>query len=284
MDENDNIHYLNIANEEYVPSSVFCFKHLKELYIRRTRFHDGNGGLPAEIERLAPTLTHLGIYNVPITHLPEQIGELKHLESLVLSNTGLITLPDSIGNLSSLALLSLPYNKLTSLPTTVLKIPLLWELILSHNPYLRSIKSINGHRYLSYLQTDNCPIEEIPVNLPQLTDLNMFNNNLTNLVNIRTLGNETESEKYFDFDKNYIRFVPPQIQYVKNLYSLNLDNNKLKMLPSDIFDIQTLDYLSIRNNSFNNVELKEIVNKFKITNPSLTLCYSSKSTSSVKCP
>ncbi len=52
-----------------------------------------------------------------------------------------------------------------------------------------------------------------------------------------------------------------------------LFHHKLKMLLSDIFYINTLDYLSIQNNSFNDVELKAIINKFKITNPSLKLFY-----------
>ncbi len=75
------------------------------------------------------------------------------------------------------------------------------------------------------MQRHNFPIEQILVNLPQLTDLYTLKNNVTNLVNIRTLSNETNSGKYFYFDTNYIRFVPPQTQYVKNLEFLNLNNN-----------------------------------------------------------
>ncbi len=71
------------------------------------------------------------------------------------------------------------------------------------------------------MQRHNFPIEQILVNLPQLTDLYTLKNNVTNLVNIRTLSNETNSGKYFDYDTNDIRFVPPQTEDVTIGYLLH---------------------------------------------------------------
>ncbi|CAF3032436.1 unnamed protein product, partial [Rotaria sp. Silwood2] len=136
MDANEHIYYLNIINQKYVPLTVYCLKYLQKLYIRKT-----------------------SIYDTRITHLPEQISKLKHLQSLELVNTNLIALPNGIGNLSSLTLLYLPNNKLTSLPKTIKNIRLLSQIVLKNNPYLRSIQSINGLSNLRVLQTDNCPIE-----------------------------------------------------------------------------------------------------------------------------
>ncbi|CAF4405066.1 unnamed protein product, partial [Adineta steineri] len=59
LDDNYNIYFLNIFNESYFPSSGFCFKHLKQLDVRRTNFKNGNDTIPAEIKYLASTLIDL---------------------------------------------------------------------------------------------------------------------------------------------------------------------------------------------------------------------------------
>jgi Leucine-rich repeat (LRR) protein len=99
----------------------------------------------------------------------------------------------------------------------------------------------------------------------------MYSNNLTDLIGIGTLGNSTTFTKMFNFNMNRIRFVPPQIRHVRNLYFLYLDDNELTTLPTDIFNINTLRVLSIGNNFFSIPELTAIVAKFNATNPSLTL-------------
>ncbi|CAF0952583.1 unnamed protein product [Rotaria sordida] len=282
MDAKERIYYLNIINQKYVPLTIYCLKYLQKLYIRNTSFYNTNHQLPIEIDYLASTLTHLSIYDTKITHLPEQIGKLKYLQSLELVNTNLITLPNSIGNLSSLIVLYLPNNKLISLPKTIKNIQSLSQIVLKNNPYLHSIQSLNYLSKLKALQTDNCPIETLPLYLPQLTDLHMSKNNLTNLIGIRTLGYKTNHRKFFYFNNNHIQSIPPQIQYVKNLYFLNLDYNHLISLPLDIFNVTTLHYLYIRYNNFSVIELKAIIEKFNITHPYMKLYYLNRKNSIVK--
>ncbi|CAF3522069.1 unnamed protein product [Rotaria sp. Silwood1] len=282
MNAKEHIYYLNIIDQNYVPLTVYCLTHLEKLYIRNTSFYNTDHQLPIEIDHLASTLTNLGIYNTRVTHLPEQIGKLKHLQSLELVNTNLMALPNGIDGLSSLTLLFLPNNKLISLPKTIKNIRSLSQIVLKNNPYLHSIQSLNGLSNLRILQTDNCPIERIPLYLPQLTDLYMSKNNLSHLIGIRTLGYKTNSSKYFYFNNNRIQSVPPQIKHVNNLYFLNLDYNHLISLPLDIFSIPTLHYLYIRNNDFSVIELKAIVNKFNATHPYMNLYYVNKKNSIVK--
>ena len=242
--------------------------------------------LPIEIECLALSLTDLSISNTTISHLPEQIGKLKHLQVLKLSNIGLTTLPDSIGDLSSLedldlsnnALTTLPdsigdlsllkildlsNNNLAGLPNTIQKLRLLQHIILVKNPNLHSIQPLNGLPSLSILNARHCSIENLPRDLPQLIDLYMSNNTLKLLIGIETLGNGTSNKKSFYFDTNHIQSVSPQIGYVKNLFRLNFDNNELKRLPSDIFSIPTLRELCVNNNkNLNTDDLKRINTKY----------------------
>ncbi|CAF1371365.1 unnamed protein product [Adineta steineri] len=279
MDSNENIYYLNIANEKFVPTTVFCLKSLRELYIRNTSFYefelDDNSirSLPSEIELLATSLQTFYVYNTPVAHLPDQIGKLRNLKRLTLSNTGLIDLPNSVGDLSLLKHLCLPLNKLTSLPTTLENLQNLIYMDLNSNPQLRSVQSLNGLQQLRTLDTSNCSIERLPSNLPNLSYLNMQYNKLTNLVNIRTLGNDTPISKVFHFSKNRIHSVPPQIGHVRDLSIFGLSHNKLASLPSDLLDVTTLHRLDIRSNRFSITNLQIIAAKFNTTNPDLTLQY-----------
>jgi Leucine-rich repeat (LRR) protein len=287
MNTNENIYYLNIADQEFVPNTVFCLKFLQELYVRNTGFFEFEPDddfvrqLPPEIERLA-LLKYFDVFDTKVTHLPEQIGKLTHLEGLTFFNTGLVALPDSIGNLSSLIFLDLSKNKLTSLPTTIAKSRSLGYVNLENNLKLRSVQSLNGLPNLYNLSTIYCPIERLPLDLPELSGLHMYNNNLTDLIGIGTLGNKTTDLKWFGFTMNRIRFIPPSIHYVCNLEGLDLDDNQLRTLPTELFNMTTLRYLDIRNNPFSSDELEAIVAKFNTTNPSLHLYWSSMRSLPVK--
>jgi Leucine-rich repeat (LRR) protein len=72
---------------------------------------------------------------------------------------------------------------------------------------------------------------------------------------------------------NYIQSVPPGIREIKNLRWLKLDQNNLKNLPTNIFNITTLVHLDIQYNQFHPQNLKEFVSKFRQTNPKLEFLY-----------
>ena len=266
MDENGRIRHLKIIDKKFISPMIFRLKYLKQLEIRNTCFFScDRRQVPPDIKCLASSLIDLSIYDTKFTHLPNEIGKLKRLRILKLSNTGLISLPNAIGDLSSLAFLYLPNNKLTSLPETIKNLRSLEQLILTNNPYLHSIEPLNGLPFLRILDTRHCSIKIIPNNLPQLTALYMSNNSLTKLTSMETLGNGTNSPKSFYFDLNYIAFVSPQIRHVKNLVLLNLNDNELKILPTDIFDIPTLRRLFVHNNSLDDDQLKKLSIKFNIS-------------------
>jgi Leucine-rich repeat (LRR) protein len=272
-DRSNNIYYLNIFNEKFFPPIAFCLKHLKELYIYNTSFIMFGHQLPPMIKNLAQSLISLEIHDTTITHLLKEIGKLRQLQKLKLSNTGLISLPNEIGDLSLLTFLSLRDNKLTFLPKTMGNLRLLQQLILTNNQYLRSVESIHGLPALQNLQMDHCSIERIPLNLPQLFYLSMSYNNLTILVGIQSLGYGTNNKKSFYFDKNHIKKIPFEVQYVPNLFILNLNYNQLKHLPDGMSNIPTLDELYMKNNSFSHDYLQQIVEIFSRTNAKLKLEY-----------
>ncbi|CAF1327743.1 unnamed protein product [Adineta steineri] len=276
LDVNGNLYYLNVFNETYFPSSGFCFKHLQKLDVRKTSFQNVNDTIPAEIQYLASTLTEIGIYDTIIIRLPYEMSKLGKLETIQFSNTSLKILPDFIGNFLSLKFLSVPNNMLTLLPTTIVNNSKLRHIVLNNNPYLHSIQSLNDHPSIKYIEAKNCSIENLPVNLPQLTDLYMSNNNLENLRNINTLGYATNARKFFYFGQNRIKFITPQIQYVNNLYSLDLNGNQLNNMPSAILSMNTLRYLDIQNNPLGSIKLNGIIFRIKTANPFVKIFYKSQ--------
>jgi len=272
--KNGHIFHLKIVDKKSIPSTIFGLTYLKRLEIRNTCFFPCNlPQIPSEIVCLTSSLTELSIYDTKITQLPNEIGKLVHLQVLKLSNTGLMSLPDSIGDLSSLIMLYLPNNNLKSLPETIKNLRSLQHITLTNNRYLHSIEPLNGLPSLRILDTRHCPIPVLPQNLPQLTDLYMSNNSLTKLAAIETLGTATNSRKSFYFDMNYIESIPAQIQQVKNLFRLKFNQNKLKYLPIDIFNITTLSYLNIQHNEFDHRDIKTIVSNFHHSNRIVSILY-----------
>ena len=212
-----------MTNQRSLPTTVFCLKFLQQLYVRNTSFYEIDPDdesvrrLPPQIELLAPSLTYFAVYDTTISHLPEQIGRLNRLYHLEFFNTVLVALPDTINNLSALNYLYLNNNKITSLPTTMTNMQALHYLRLNNNPKLGSIQALNGLPILQYLYLSKCVIEHRPLNLSSLTYLDMSYNNLTDLMNIGTLGNTSGLSKIFYFDRNHIRYIPSQIRSVRTL-------------------------------------------------------------------
>ncbi|UJR11585.1 hypothetical protein I4U23_015765 [Adineta vaga] len=267
---------LVIVNENYIPPTIFCLRSLQNLYIRNSSFYTReqdattNFPLPIGTTHSLYSLRSLRIYDTPVTHLPEEISSLYNLETLELSNTGLVSLPSNIGRLTSLNHLSLIHQQFSTLPKTLMNLEKLFYLEISHNPNLHSLESLNGHRSIGILIVNHCGIEYLPDDLPNLSQLYLSYNKLTDLDGIRNLGYNTELKKVFYFDNNQIQSVSTGIRNVKNLHTLNLARNELTKLSPVIFNISTMRYLDIKDNHFNKVEQDIIIEKFKISNQFLT--------------
>lgn len=274
----NEINRIVIRNENILPLTFFCLKHLTYFGIFNSSIipffsnDDTDYQFPSEIGRL-PSLESIVITDTKITRLPETFGKLKRLHSLEMHNTGLVDLPKTFGNLTSLQFLRLNSNSFVSLPKTISNIESFNMVILDDNPHLRSLQSFNGVRNLKHLYVRNCAVDRIPNNMPDLYTLLLMNNNITNLYGIETLGYNTNENKTFVFSSNRITSVPSEIRYVRNLSQLVLSNNQLTFLPMEIFQIDTLVSLDITNNSFSTAELNRIIKTFKEIRPHVTLYY-----------
>ena len=90
-------------------------------------------GLPTNIQRLTK-LERLDLDGNKLTELPTEIGDLRELRWLWVSNNQLVGLPTSIQRLTKLETLHLDGNKLTELPAEIGDLRKLIWLIVDRNP------------------------------------------------------------------------------------------------------------------------------------------------------
>ena len=220
--------------------------------------------------RLLPFGTGIHFAGVPVFKNLPSIHLFESVRSLVLDTVNSKITAALTKCLSFLTILSLSNHNLTSVPPFVLKMKRLNQLVLDNNPHLSSLEAINGHPSLRILIARNCSIERLPSNLPQLTDLHLSSNRLSNLDGIETLGFGNGKEKSFFFDGNRIESVPEQISSVKNLTILNLNDNRLFELPANIVDVPSLRALSIEKNCFYPDVLVDMASELHVTHPKMT--------------
>jgi Leucine-rich repeat (LRR) protein len=115
-----------------LPKNFFKMIHLKEVYLEDQVRIDS---LPNDIGKLTD-LNTLVITKSKIRYIPKSIGELKKLKILVIAWGGrLREVPPEIGELKELIELDLFRNKLKTLPPEIGKLKKLRKLILGENDF-----------------------------------------------------------------------------------------------------------------------------------------------------
>jgi LRR receptor-like serine/threonine-protein kinase FLS2 len=212
-------------------------------------------------------------------HIPMEIGSLKGLARLKLSNNNLSgNIPSTIGGLESLQRLFLDHNKIEGFtPKDICQLKNLGELDLSDNKIFGSIPNcISNLSYLQYLDLSSNRLESsIPLNLWSLGNLLILNlslnalggylsPNMKNLDvieyidlsqnqitgNIPSIIGAFESLSFLDLSKNLFRGeIPQSFGNLKGLGMLNLSYNNLSgSIPKSLEALSNLKNLNV---SFN---------------------------------
>ena len=146
----------------------------------------------------------LNLYELGLTALPTEIGQLTQLEQLNLDNNALTTLPPEIGQLTKLERLDLSFNQLTALPP-----------------------EIGNLTKLEWIALDNNNLTALPKELSKLTGCEIFYSNnplkfdfrisdypVTVLTSKRTLIGCTVFKNKFLLGKNYDNLIKLATHYV----------------------------------------------------------------------
>lgn len=106
--------------------------------------------------------------NNHLTELPESIGYMKNLESLILTRNGLKALPGTIGHLSNLAELDLSFNEIQHLTPCISYLDKLKTLSLAFNRMTSLPVEISGLVNLISLDLTRNPLQVLPAEVSQL--------------------------------------------------------------------------------------------------------------------
>ena len=189
-----------------------------------------------------------------LTTLPPEIGMLKDLEILYLSENKIQSLPPEIGLLTNLKILYLSSNELTNLPTELGKLKKLKELYISKN-LLRTLPAEIGNlASLEKLYLDNNQLANLPSEIGNLKNLralilgssqsfprnqiSQLPDSLFSLINLEELSLQ---HCWFNND------VPKGISKLQNLRILDLSENRLTRLSEEVFDLVNLIKLELGN-------------------------------------
>ncbi|WP_299436032.1 leucine-rich repeat domain-containing protein [uncultured Aquimarina sp.] len=179
----------------------------------------------------------LDLSNQDLEELPVTIADLKDLRMINLSNNAKLDINGSLHKLAvhkNLEVLILDSLGIKTIPESIKLFPNLKQISLVHNPALNLEQAIT--------QISGLPIEFLNLKNNKLTKLP---ENITTLKNLKDLNlsyNTIQDEESY----SYLGKLP-------KLYSLWIDHNKLKKLPSTIGELSQIRFFYIDHN-----ELKDL--------------------------
>jgi Leucine-rich repeat (LRR) protein len=231
---------LNYCQIDSLAPQIGELKNLTTLELSGNKFTS----LPAQIGELK-NLTTLDLSSNSLTSLPAQIGELKNLTELDLYGSQFTSLPAQIGELKNLTELDLYGSQLTSLPPQIGELKNLTTLDLSYNDSL-DLASV-CMAFAKYPKKIIISSDIRVSNNDTSTLLIKFNTELTSLpVQIGELKNLTT----LNLQDNSLTSLPAQIGELKNLNKLYLSSNQLTSLPAQIGELKNLNKLYLGGNQF----------------------------------
>lgn len=183
-------------------------------------------------------LNYLNITHTCLREVPEEIGKLQNLTTLVLHSNEIDKLPESIEKLTKLKFLHCSQNKLTSLPDAVGNLP--------------QLSSINFGSNL--LQSIPCQMKNL-----KLTTLDLSNNQLQAFPDV--CYTELVHLSEIHVNKNLIKSISGEISRLQALKVLNIADNLLTAVPGELADCHKLKELNLKNNSLTDKRLSKLVDQ-----------------------
>ncbi|KAE9000398.1 hypothetical protein PR003_g18744 [Phytophthora rubi] len=237
--------------------------------------------VPKSIEKCG-ALTLLDLSNNQLTSLSDEIPALTSLERMVLHHNALRSLPEAMGDLSSLRELDLAHNRLLTLPESIGALHKLETLLLFSNQLRLLPKEFGALSQLRHLDLDNNPkliiLEDF---FRHMSSVSFFSASSCGVVTFESLDFLKDSpvqtirlrqNALLEFPllighaamqdtlqelvlaSNHLTQVPLAVLlYCSHLQHLDLSNNSLRVLPTEIAHLRRLEVLYLSTN-----ELQEL--------------------------
>ncbi|KAJ9679443.1 hypothetical protein PVL29_021392 [Vitis rotundifolia] len=223
-----------------------------------------NHEIPYWLSNLTASLLELNLNGNSLKgHIPEYLGQLKHLEALSLGyNSFDGPIPSSLGNLSSLKYLSLDGNRLNgTLPSSLFPAlsPNAIVLNMANNSFSGPTshflcQKLNGRSKLEALDLSNNDLSgELPLcwkSWQSLTHVNLGNNNFSGKIP-DSIGSLFSLKALHLQNNGLSGSIPSSLRDCTSLGLLDLSGNKLLgNIPNWIGELTALKALCLRSNKF----------------------------------
>lgn len=131
------------------------------------------------------------------------------------------------------------------------------------------LSNVNGLTNVYYLYLDDNLFTDVPkLSAPNsLQFLYMNNNPIKNMLAITSYVNL----EHLHLWNTNLSSIPPAIDKLQKLHTLDLSYNKLFFLPTNIQKLFKLQLLNIQNNSFSSSNIKTFKMQFSTSHPTITL-------------
>lgn len=193
-------------------------------------------------------VTGIGLSGACLSRWPAELGRLRHLRVLVMSENEITELPAAIADLSTLERLDLSGNRLAKLPAEFASLRLLRHLNLSRNALHRLPAGLGALSRLEELCLHRNRLERLPeevAGLVALQELYLQDNALRGLPS--SLGSLLELKR-LSVSGNVISELPKALGHATSLVALGLGKNRLRCLPETLGLLQALDNLNLSSN------------------------------------
>ncbi|XP_071558811.1 leucine-rich repeat-containing protein 47 [Temnothorax nylanderi] len=183
-------------------------------------------------------LNYLSITHTCLREVPDEIERLANLTTLVLHSNEIAALPSAIAKLAKLKVLDCSRNKLASLPQELGSHPQLSTINLASN-LLRDVPSCSLCTKLSILDLSNNQLEAFP---------DVCHAELAHLSEVHVNGNR-------------ITEIPITINRLQGLKVLNLADNLISVVPSELADCSKLKEVYLKGNKLSDRRLTKLINQ-----------------------
>jgi len=176
------------------------------------------------------------------------------IDRLMITDSNLTTLPESIGNLKKLETVIIVRDNLTSIPYNIKYLTNLRILILNYNNIIRLPDTIGSLTNLQTLSIDNNNLIRLPESIGNLSNLKIIKlryNRLTSLPD--TIGNLQNLEE-LDISHNNLIDLPFTIENLINLKYLDISHNQLTTI-NKMPRLKKIDSFKVNPNPFTNIKL-----------------------------
>jgi len=165
--------------------------------------------------------------------IPEEIGLLTQLSYLDLKYNSIIELPKEVGALVQLQKLDLSHNNISMIPHEFCLMKTITWLDLSHNSLEELPQGFGTLRSLIRLHASHNMLSKLPItfhHLQSLEELCLASNKFHEI----DCNAALPRVRVLDFEANRIRYLPLQVADMQSLQYLNLRHNNIKSLPLEI--------------------------------------------------